>query len=852
MKADSNYQKALEFAPILWFADKEEYFPTMPFFSAFDNVNNDRSSVRVDFDDPQEIASTEEDESALKDPATNLKLISWKTLDAWYNQLETEADSIAFVKTLQSERDTLRAAIESAGKIEKHLINVLEEMPSKGSIDSSQSSRTAKENYEQRRRIVERFDYFHHGRRNLMRQLDSLEIKLRQLSEKPDLSKTEVRHNAKKRQSVVFYNVTKSFKARDLKDKLYSDEQFWHRLRDKHRTYVDYLEKEDAELSVYEYYFYYINDKGLQGHPEDIERVLVFVPQVDSIHFRVVVAPGHSNLVPNNVLFYQKDEVKPRYGSHLHILVELGGHSNAPDLTGNGHFEPGVDANWHVENIWGTRDIQAIAGSGAVNRYASWMTFPRDASNKVYPPDEKLTESTSGFCYKLLPIRNFKYLDSLLDQYAKLKATLEQYGRKEGAFSKNGKSKIVVSPDQKRFVGMLDSTLSNTGLDSTGLSELASRTLDPEQYLESMRHFLLWRKDLSIGTETLTKIKSPKGRFHGLALWADSEFLHNKQFYFSQPEIRAAVLFRFKRVLPGVFELHAGYNAPKLSATGPAMSDRAPEIGVIYEKFYANWFSYYAGFMGYVERNHPDHVAYQIGVSGVIPFFYEPHHTLRRFRLRLGAVILGGGFADWLRFNLQLGFHCWPIPLTDRAYVHLKADKHKIWEHDDFGNPDQSFKKFLFRRRGLGLEVNSLGFWINWLKQDSPEIKLAYIIPAWDALPVKTDGVVEAQIGHPWPGFNSKADDWRWTLSLYYERLYGRLLSWYLNISCRDVSHLTINDFGGGLSIMYPWLAGKRFPVFKNRYCPPWIHLRLGLRSAINKEPLQFSPPRLELQLGFH
>jgi hypothetical protein len=58
VQADPSYEKALEYAPILWFADREEYFPTLPFFSAFDSVNNNRSNSDSlkDFSDFDEIA----------------------------------------------------------------------------------------------------------------------------------------------------------------------------------------------------------------------------------------------------------------------------------------------------------------------------------------------------------------------------------------------------------------------------------------------------------------------------------------------------------------------------------------------------------------------------------------------------------------------------------------------------------------------------------------------------------------------------------------------------------------------------------------------------------------------------
>ena len=81
-----------------------------------------------------------------------------------------------------------------------------------------------------------------------------------------------------------------------------------------------------AEFAVVEYYLYYVRDVGLEGHPQDIERILVFLPRsvevtaplrvagedvgeppggsqpgfADSL--RILVGTGHSSTTPNNVL----------------------------------------------------------------------------------------------------------------------------------------------------------------------------------------------------------------------------------------------------------------------------------------------------------------------------------------------------------------------------------------------------------------------------------------------------------------------------------------------------------------------------------------------------------------------
>ncbi len=69
------------------------------------------------------------------------------------------------------------------------------------------------------------------------------------------------------------------------------------------------------------------------------------------------------------------------------MLVELGGHASAPDLNADGRFDPGLDANWHVENLWGTRDVQATTGLGGIGKYQAAMTVSRKIADKIFPPD---------------------------------------------------------------------------------------------------------------------------------------------------------------------------------------------------------------------------------------------------------------------------------------------------------------------------------------------------------------------------------------------------------------------------------------------------------------------------------
>jgi hypothetical protein len=174
---------------------------------------------------------------------------------------------------------------------------------------------------------------------------------------------------------------------------LRNDPQAWRRLK------IDSLYREglrQAAFQVLEYYFYYVRDAGLEGHPHDIEKVFVFLPVIplpaDTAghspphgllrSLTIIVGAAHSSTTPNNVLVITDAASDSLH--HPAILVERGGHSSAPDRNDDGSFTPGLDINVNLsENVWGVRDVQAISGQGYLGTYSSWMTLPRDPSSSV-------------------------------------------------------------------------------------------------------------------------------------------------------------------------------------------------------------------------------------------------------------------------------------------------------------------------------------------------------------------------------------------------------------------------------------------------------------------------------------
>lgn len=300
---------ALHYAPVYWFGPGERYFPTLPFFPAFDSVSNEGTAPGRDFEDSTEIA-----------PRSGASL-SWNKLDSLYD-----------------------------------------------GDDASKATRSA-----------------------------------------------------------IFYRVRKldNGQKKNIFRYLRSDEQAWDRLHID-RTFRDGLERDDTHFQVIEYYAYYINDFGLIGHPYDVEFLYVFVPEDRAVaeRFRIVVGAGHTTRTPNNVLVST--------GGRSGVIVELGDHSNAPDVPPYGMFTPGLDANWHAYDVWGTRDLQASAGLGAVGQYALAMTFPRDTATSVqlFPPVQPETLTAQGvllkgdtarsrrFRYSLAPAEVFECLHERLSRPA--------------------------------------------------------------------------------------------------------------------------------------------------------------------------------------------------------------------------------------------------------------------------------------------------------------------------------------------------------------------------------------------------------------------------------------------------
>lgn len=307
---------AARYAPVLRFSPGEPYFPTIPYFYAFDGVDNNHNGL-VDFDDPDEIVAFQPGDTILP---------SWSILDDRY---------VAELARLSPPGGTPVAPVPA-----------------------------------------------------------------------------------------VFYRVSNL--AEDEEDEmsraLKKDILAWDRAE---RTKIGTLDILDAPFKVIEYYFYYVRDKGLVGHPQDIEFAFVFVPADPALACvaRVVVGAGHTSWVPTNILVVSNELVLGDLGlSSLDtltgILTELGGHSSAPDVPPYGVFRPGMDVNWQANKAWGVRDIQALAQMGYGGQYQPDMTLPRDTTNHSVVFWPRGTVHGYGQDYALLPAPYFAKLYLALDSIA--------------------------------------------------------------------------------------------------------------------------------------------------------------------------------------------------------------------------------------------------------------------------------------------------------------------------------------------------------------------------------------------------------------------------------------------------
>jgi hypothetical protein len=143
-------------------------------------------------------------------------------------------------------------------------------------------------------------------------------------------------------------------------------------------------------LEQIQFWLYYPWDPE---HPDDGEHVSVFVDhgadndQGDHARdeIRAVVGAGHDPQTANNILVGTRTPpdgaLFPRsLSAHMPFLAELGKHASAPDLNCNGRFDLGVDSNVAPEGVWGSRDVMTAVKKLKWGPFDNWNSMERDAS----------------------------------------------------------------------------------------------------------------------------------------------------------------------------------------------------------------------------------------------------------------------------------------------------------------------------------------------------------------------------------------------------------------------------------------------------------------------------------------
>lgn len=546
-------------APVLRFADLEEHFPTAPFFSALDGLDNDGDG-RFDFRDPDEVSPRP---SPVADGPPRA---SWERLDAFYH-----AGPLPFTD-------------QGSGITYPPAPTVLH-----------------------RTRILSDGD-----ERRLWRFLRS------------DLE-------AWRRTGI---------------------QPMWESWR-----------RSCRELRVLEYYLYYVDDQGLEGHEEDIEFVFVFLPADADPHrptFRITVGAGHVQRTPNNVLVVVDDRNPANHRSAQedlyspqHVLVELGGHASAPDRSLRGSFQAGLDANWHGPEVWGTRDVLALTGTGFFGAYEPQMTLAREGSKRFRP--RIYPEQRGG--YRLVPVEVFARLDSAL--VSETASRDEVRSRLEDV--------LAHFPDAQVPSQLPDSAYDRLGDWTRGLccgrdggSTHASKH-QPWKHEHFIRSPAAITKDHLYRPST-SSIMGVWDFFHLLS-WSGTWIPEGPA------SLAAGLVIPVPAWLPartpGFLTVEAGYLTTALEGGAP----HGATISVLYDASYSRHLTWYGSLHWLSTRPTPegDRLDHSWEVSGglsALIWSYDDRpwwsHVANVVRLRVGPRIRLGRWDDLLRgsgLELRLGFH---------------------------------------------------------------------------------------------------------------------------------------------------------------------------------------------------
>lgn len=403
---------------------------------------------------------------------------------------------------------------------------------------------------------------------------------------------------------------------------LQKDDQAWDRFGMEDRWPAD--RRRSTVFNVVQYYFYYVNDVGVEGHPEDIEFVFVFVPQDELLaeELQIVVGAGHGDRIPNNVLVFLD------FAPANRIFIELGGHATAPLNSDDPlpRFQRGRDVNWHVADVWGVRDLPAISGTGFFGDYRPEMTLERNRTDMIAPPTGGRDD-----VYSLVPVYMLRDLDQTL-------AT--------GQFSAS--RSIVLALGESLGVPMDPALVTDSAL--TRLAYWTGDLWSEAQGVREAKRHKIWLHDHYVGRPTLIfaehLFRPPSPRLD-LMVWGTG-FSTAATFQLHAGWLLPPTGLPF--YIPGFFEARLGLS------TAMTTGETAATLALHYERRYRDHMSWFGQVLYATNRKalqsyEPQgHVALAFGLSILAMRPADPPSSLvDALRIRVGPRFTPKGFSDLLR-----------------------------------------------------------------------------------------------------------------------------------------------------------------------------------------------------------
>lgn len=186
--------------------------------------------------------------------------------------------------------------------------------------------------------------------------------------------------------------------------------------------------RNENPLDAIQLWFYYAADVGTGSHEGDSEHAFIFIdpdgtlpsehrPYLAANSVRAVVGAGHTDDTANNILatgsLTSPTGVMPSaLPTHMPMLVELGKHATAPDLTMDGRFNRGIDSNVFRQAAWGSRDGFGFDLLEFFSGYREEYSLPRNVKDVVLEEDALSggyrTEYEDSFPHMFTDARQFE------------------------------------------------------------------------------------------------------------------------------------------------------------------------------------------------------------------------------------------------------------------------------------------------------------------------------------------------------------------------------------------------------------------------------------------------------------